>query len=128
MWQTLAKMMTQKAMAQGMKQGMRNTIASKAMKPIQSAMLQHGLGGGEGVDVGEQVKSQFIDSSQPIQEAQNFPYKLKAGLAVNLGMPMDTFMSTNDFKRTGTAMPNRNDPNTGIINSLRNYYGGGFGR
>lgn len=30
-------------------------------------------------------------------------YKLKGGMAVNLGLPMDAFMTDEDFRRTGTT-------------------------
>lgn len=50
-------------------------------------------------------KQEFVDKALPssIDQIQDYPYKLKGGMAVNLGLPMDAFMTADDFRRTGTA-------------------------
>lgn len=73
----------------------------------------------------------FISDNTPkqVNQLMDMPYKLKAGAATNLGMPMDTFMSDRDFQRTGTTPPRQN-ATFGMLNTLRSLYenhrGGGY--
>lgn len=42
---------------------------------------------------------------QQIHDINDMKYKMRAGLATNLGMPMDTFISDEDFRMAGMQRP-----------------------
>lgn len=120
MWNALAKIMLEKQLAQ--KTLSKKIGAASSVIPGYDKIndIQDNISSGQ---------QNFMDKNIPqLGQLQDFPYKLKAGMANNLGMPMDAFMTDNDFQRTGTQLPNQSNNGYGMMNQMRSLYGGGFGR
>lgn len=101
--------------------------AISAKNALENAPMEMpGIGGAlKAKDQYQQQKQGFLNNIMPqaINNISDMKYKMRAGLASNLGMPMDTFIDDEDFYRAGIERPKPYDASENMMfNKLYELY------